>query len=102
MPLDPRTAPDREMVKAYMLTFGQEWAKPVLADLETFVRVNMASKKDRLDRIDPFQVVAQEAARRVLERIHAMSSMHDNPEWQAIERTRQMAAAQQKAKGQGS
>lgn len=96
MPMDPRTAPKRDLVTAYTAAFGGEGGRMILADLDAFVRGNMASQRDRLGRIDPFQVVAEAAARRVLERIQAMAVMGKNPEWLAIDRGLQLAGAETK------
>ncbi len=65
----------------------------VIADLTAFVEANMASQKDKQGRIDPFQVVAQAAAERVLKRIEALSKMSSNPEWLQIDAARQAATA---------
>src|SRR4051812_37207821 len=101
MALNPRTAPDRELVKAYSWLFGLDAAKPVLADLDLFVRGNLHTKiTDKEGRIDPFQLAVVEGARRVLDRIQSMASMGDNPAWLKIDKLRQMAAANQKARGQ--
>ena len=56
----------------------------------------MAARRDKQDRIDPYQVVAEGAAKRVLDRIQSMAAMNKNPQWQAIETGRQLAAAQSK------
>lgn len=96
MPINSQNAPPRELVKAYTLTFNDAAAKVVLADLETFVEVNMASQKDKLGRIDPFQVIAQEAARRVLQRIRSLSKMSSNPDWLRADAARQAATAEQR------
>jgi hypothetical protein len=92
----PEDAPPRELVHAYMLAFGNEAGKIVLADLDTFVRGNMAAKKDKLDRIDTSSCIAELAARRVLERIQSLAMMAGDPNWKEIDRQRQFAAAKLK------
>lgn len=99
MPLTAANAPDRDLVTAYTLTFGNEAGRIVLDDLYTFVTKNMAAQRDKEGRIDPFQVVAENAAERVLKRIQSMAQMSKNPQWQAIEASRQMAVAQRQENG---
>lgn len=91
-----RDAPDRETVKAYLLTFSAEGAAFVLADLERFVDAVGRDKYDAEKRMDPLKLAAGDAAREFLRRINSMRTMDKNPEWQAIERQRQMRQAQQK------
>lgn len=93
--LTPENAPSRDLVRAYILTFGNgEAAKMVLEDLDLFIRANLAGKtKDRMDRIDPLALAVAEGARRVMERIRSMQDMEKNPQWQAIEQQRQKKPA---------
>jgi hypothetical protein len=96
MPLDPRTAPPRELVQAYTLCFGNAAGKVVLADLTLFVEANMAAQKDLQQRVDPYQVVGQVAAERVLKRIQTMAQMGNSHDWLQIDAARQMVAAESK------
>jgi hypothetical protein len=103
MKLDARTAPDRDVVRAYLMTFSEEgpvggFSKLVMADLEAFVDHVSRNKMDNTGRTDPYKLAAGDAVREMLRRIKSMTAMESNPEWQAIERARQLAAAQQKDK----
>lgn len=96
MKLTPTTAPGREIVLAYTLTFGNEGAKLVLADLTRLVEEMATLKTDKTGRMDPLKLAATDGMRTMLDWINAMRTMQANPEWQAIERTRQLTAAQHK------
>lgn len=92
MTLTAANAPDRELVRAYILTFGNEAAAIVMADLDLFIRGNLSLQlKDKLGRTDPYALAIAEGARRILERIRSMQTMDKNPLWRAIDTERQMA-----------
>lgn len=96
MKLTDATAPGREIVLAYTLTFGGEGGKMVLADLAKLVDDMAQNKSDKAGRVDPYKIVATDAMREMLARINRLRLMSADPEWQAIERRRQLTIAQQK------
>jgi hypothetical protein len=102
MPLDLRTAPERDLLRAYMLTFGQDWAKPVLEDLRAALAVIERDRMDKTGRMDPLKLAVADGARQILKRIETMQTMESTQEWQAIDNHRQMLAAHQKQKEHGN
>lgn len=96
MPLDPRTTPDGEGVKAYTLTFGNEAGKMVLADLTDYVDVLLGKIQDDQGRTDPLKLAAADGARRMLQRIRSVPSLPAHPEWQALEKQRRLQLAASK------
>lgn len=96
MPMDPRTAPTRDMVKAYMLAQNGEGGKMMMADLEAAVELIGRDKYDKEGRMDPLRLAAADAVREFFRRMKRIPAMANDPEWQEADRIRQIAAAAQK------
>jgi hypothetical protein len=85
--------PDRELVKAYQLTFGAGHAQPVLGDLKRMVGASVL-RRDTEGRIDPIAMAVAEGARILVNYIDAMIRMDESENWRAEELRRQMKGAQ--------
>ena len=85
--------PDRELVKAYQLTFGAEHARPVLADLKLLVGASIL-RRDAEGRVDPIAMAVAEGARILVNYIDAMIRMDESENWRAAELRRQMKGTQ--------
>ena len=96
MPLDPRTTPDAEGVKAYTLTFGNEAGKMVLLDLTNYVDALLNDIEDREGRIDPLKLARADMARRLLQRIRSVPLLPTSPEWQKLDAARKAQIATSK------
>ena len=85
--------PDRELVKAYQLTFGPEHAKAVLGDLKVLVGASIL-RRDAEGRVDPIAMAVAEGARILVNYVDAMIRMDESENWRAVELRRQMKGAQ--------
>jgi hypothetical protein len=93
MQLDPRTAPSRDLVKAYMLAQSNEAGRMMMADLELAVEAVSRDKTDKEGRIDPYKLAMADAVREFLRRMKRIAAMAGDPEWQKIDAARQVAEA---------
>lgn len=85
--------PERDLVRAYQLTFGAEHAKPVLADLKLLVGASIL-RRDAQGRIDTHAMAVAEGARILVNYMDAMIRMDESESWRAMELKRQMKGAQ--------
>ena len=85
--------PDRELVKAYQLTFEAEHAKSVLGDLRLLVGASIL-RRDAEGRVDPIAMAVAEGARILVNYVDAMIRMDESENWRAVELRRQMKGAQ--------
>lgn len=81
--------PDRELVRAYQLTFGAEHARPVLGDLKLMVGASIL-RRDAEGRVDPMAMAVAEGARILVNYIDAMVRMDESENWRAADLRRQM------------
>lgn len=93
MPLDIRTAPSREMVKAYMLAQNGEGGKMMMADLSLAVEAAGRDMTDKEGRIDPYKLAMAAAVREFYRRMTSIAGMASDPEWLKIDRQRQLVEA---------
>ena|GEM_PF-6946453 len=99
MPLDPTTTPNGEIVKAFALAHGNEAGKLVLAYLSQLVERIKNDETDDTGRIDPLKLAKGRMADWLLTHIKSIPELPKSPDWQKLERQRELLAAQQRLEG---
>lgn len=102
MPLDPRTTPDGELVKAVTLTFTNEAGRMTLAYLAGLVERIADDKHDLQGRIDPLKLAQGDMARWLLRHIRSIPELPKSKEWQELQAARDLKAAEQRLEGQNN